>query len=337
VDPPIFIVGANRSGTTLVRLILNAHSRIAIPDELIYFDSYLASVPIEAWRAPDLSEATYSAFVEDFLDRASASLPGLDPAVLTSRILEGAPNFKRPYQLVLDAWARHHGKPRWGEKTPGNLFYADILYDMFPKARFIYVVRDPRAGVASMQRVSFLPDDVVFNVLSRRKHDTTGRATLERHVPAPRRMTVRYEDLVRDPAAVVRTLCDFIGEDFEPSMLHFHRDADDYMKAEAARDYNAAATAPISASKIAAWKDRLTTDEVAIVEHLCRDVMRRFGYRAVTPGPRPADRVQMAIKTLYWRVQCWRHRDLRHYTVKHPMLARTRHRIRRLLRIAPGT
>jgi hypothetical protein len=150
-------------------------------------------------------------------------------------------------------------------------------------------------------------------------------------------MTVRYEDLVRDPAAVVRTLCDFIGEDFEPSMLHFHRDADDYMKAEAARDYNAAATAPISASKIAAWKDRLTTDEVAIVEHLCRDVMRRFGYRAVTPGPRPADRVQIAIKTLYWRVQDWRHRDLRHYTVKHPMLARTRHRIRRLLRIAPGT
>jgi hypothetical protein len=136
---------------------------------------------------------------------------------------------------------------------------------------------------------------------------------------------------------VVRTLCDFIGEDFEPSMLHFHRDADDYMKAEAARDYNAAATAPISASKIDAWKDRLTTDEVAIVEHLCRDVMRRFDYRPVTSGPRPADRVQMAIKTLYWRVQDWRHRDLRHYTVKHPMLARTRHRIRRLLRIAPGT
>jgi hypothetical protein len=108
------------------------------------------------------------------------------------------------------------------------------------------------------------------------------------------------------------------------------------MKAEAARDYNAAATAPISASKIDAWKDRLTTDEVAIVEHLCRDVMRQFGYRTVKHGPSLSDRVRITIKTLYWYLQCWRHRDLRHYTVKHPMLARTRHRIRRLLRIAPG-
>jgi hypothetical protein len=103
------------------------------------------------------------------------------------------------------------------------------------------------------------------------------------------------------------------------------------MKAEAARDYNAAATSPISPDKIDAWKDRLTTDEVAIVEYICRDVMRRFGYRTVMPGPRLSDRVRITIKTLYWHLQCWRHRDLRHYTVKHPMLARTRHRMWQLL------
>ena len=260
-----------------------------------------------------------------------ASLPGLDPSGLTSRILKGPRNFKRPYQLTLEAWAQHHGTPRWGEKTPGNLFYADIIYDMFPAAHFIYMVRDPRAGVASMQKVSFFPDDVVFNALSRRKHDTVGRATLEQHVPAAQRITVRYEDLVRDPDAVVRTLCDFIGEAFEPSMLRFHQDAGDYMKDEAARDYNAAATSPISADKIGAWRDRLTTDEVALIESICRDVMRDVGYRATPAAPRLSDRVPMALKTLYWHVQCWRHRDLRHYTVKHPVFARTRHRLRTLL------
>jgi hypothetical protein len=114
-------------------------------------------------------------------------------------------------------------------------------------------------------------------------------------------------------------------------MLHFHRDADDYMKAEAARGYNAAATSPISADTIDAWRDRLTADEVALIESICRDVMRKLGYRAITTAPRLSGRAQRALKTLYWHVQCWRHRDLRHYTVKHPMFARMRHRLRTLL------
>ena len=176
---PIFIVGANRSGTTLLRLLLNAYSRIAIPDELIYLDSHLGGAPIEQWRDPALSPEEYEAFVDRFLDDNCQPLTELDHAALKAEILAGRPDLRRPYRLALEDWAHHHGKDRWGEKTPGNLFYADVLLDMFPEAQFLYVVRDPRAGVASMQKVSFFPDDIVFNALSRRKHDTEGRALLE--------------------------------------------------------------------------------------------------------------------------------------------------------------
>lgn len=332
MHPPIFIVGANRSGTTLLRLILNAHSRIAVPDELIYFDSYLAGIPVERWRNPGLSSEAYEAFVDRFLSKNCRPLDELDRGQLKKEILAGRPDFKRPYRCALEAWARHYGKERWGEKTPGNLFYADVILDMFPEARFLYVVRDPRAGVASMQEVSFFPDDVIFNALSRRKHDTEGRALLERHVPSAQRRTVQYEDLVRDPEASTRSMCHFLDEPFEPQMLRFHEKADRYMKEKAKQSYNAAATRPITDDRIDAWKDQLTLDQVATVEHVCADIMRGFGYAPTGGRPSLATQGRILVKWAYWAWQCWRHRDVRHYTVKYPMFARTRSRVEKLLR-----
>ena len=331
MNAPIFIVGANRSGTTLLRLILNAHSRIAIPDELIYFDSYLAGVPIEQWRSPGLNAEAYAAFVDHFLTETCTPLDGLDHTALRNRILSDGPhNFRHPYRLALEAWAQHHGKARWGEKTPGNLFFADVIHDMFPDARFIYMVRDPRAGVASMQKVSFFPQDVVFNALSRQKHATVGRALLHRHVPDDQRMTLRYEDLVREPEHAVRTVCAFLDEPFEPGMLQFHREAEQYMKDEAASAYNASATRPISDEHIDRWRDRLDADAIALVETVCRDEIHAFDYPAPGETLPWSRRLELAIKKAYWNWQTWRHRDVRQYTVKSPIFARSRSRMRRL-------
>jgi hypothetical protein len=322
--PPIFIVGANRSGTTLLRLILNAHPRIAIPDELIYFGSHLAGTPIEQWRSPDLSRLEYEQFVEDFLTTNCRPLDAIDRDELKAEILSGALTFRQPYHYVLEAWAKAHGKERWGEKTPGNLFYADIIVEMFPDAQFLYVVRDPRAGVASMQRVSLFPNDVVFNALSRRKHDTQGRKLLRSSVPARQRRTVRYEDLVQNPASTVRSLCDFLGEEYTPSMLRFHEDAEEYMKDAAEEHYNETATHPITDDRVDAWKRYLSAEEVALVESICTAVMEAFGYTPKAPPITLPRRAEMLLKQGYWRYQCWRHRGVRHYTVKHPIFARTR-------------
>lgn len=330
VDSPIFIVGANRSGTTLLRLILNAHPRIAIPDELIYFDSSLAGVPIEQWRRPNLSAEEYEAFVDHFLTQSRQPLGELDLDACKDAILAGRHDFRRPYQHVLEAWAQQYDKERWGEKTPGNLFYADVILDMFPDAQFLYMVRDPRAGVASMQGVSFFPDNTVFNALSRRKHDMVGRDVLVENVPPSQRLTIRYEDLVRHPSASTQAICRFLGETFVPEMLHFHEDADQYMKDEAEDDYNAAATQPITDDRIDAWKQRLSNNQVAIVESVCSGVMRRFGYEPTDRALSLQHWAELHAKQMYWAFQCWRHREIRHYTVKHAMFARTRDRLRRL-------
>ena len=328
---PIFIVGANRSGTTLLRLILNAHPRIAIPDELIYFDSHLAGIPIEQWRSPDLSRPAYERFVQDFLTNNCRPLDAIDKETLKTEILSGTPTFRRPYRCVLEAWAEAHGKERWGEKTPGNLFYPDIILEMFPDAHFLYVVRDPRAGVASMQKVSFFPDDVVFNALSRRKHDTKGRSLLHQTVPPSQRQTIRYEDLVQNPASEVQSICRFLREEYTPAMLRFHQDADDYMKDEAQRGYNETATHPITDDRVDAWRRQLLPRQVATVESICSDIMQCFEYEPTRHRVSLSRRAEILVKQAYWTYQCWRHRDIRQYTVKHPLFARARARLGRLV------
>lgn len=321
---PIFIVGANRSGTTLLRLVLNAHSRIAVPDELDYIRAYVINTPIADWQAPAVSDAVYAQYVDHWLSRWTSFLPELDPDRLRADILRHPPTIRAPYATVLQAWADHYGKARWGEKTPGNLFYADILVEMFPDAQFIYLVRDPRAGVASMQRVDFFPDDPIFNAMIRQKSFQVGRRILHDSVPPDQRTTLRYEDLVSAPEATVRTLCSFLQEPFEEGMLDFHRQADQYMRSDAATSFNHKATRPISADRTDSWRSELSSTAVALIERICADEMDAFGYDR-SPAPIPVQtRIEWMLKRGYWAWQTWRHRDQRHYVVRYPMFGHTR-------------
>lgn len=330
MERPIFVVGANRSGTTLLRLLLNAHTRIAIPEEVQYFHSYIAGVPIEKWKEPQLSRTQYTSFLDQFLSESNVVMPELDKdEVLRTLLDSGDTSLKAPYQVVLGQWAQYHGKVRWGEKTPANLFYADVIMEMFPEAQFIHMVRDPRAGVASMKRASFFPDDVVLNALGRRKYMTAGRAILEKHVPPESRILLQYEDLVTRPDEVIKKLCTFLKEEYEPGMLQFHQSARQFMKEEAVSSFNAAATRPVSSEGIEKWKSQLSSYEVALIERICEEEMKEFNYESTRSSLSWKGRVRVAWAEMYWQIQSFRNRHIRHYTVKNRPFGRVRTRIER--------
>lgn len=328
---PIFIVGANRSGTTLLRLLLNAHSRIAIPEEINYFYGFTGTeVCYENWTESQLSPSAYTAFVDRFLETNRAKVRELDLPSVRAEILAGPHDLRQPYRVLLERWATHYGKARWGEKTPGNIYHSNILIDMFPEARFIHMVRDPRGGVASMQRVSFCSDDVAFNALHRHKIMSHGREWLAEAVPTAQRMEVRYEDLVSSPQHTLGRICSFIGEAYEPEMLRFHRNAGQFMLDEAAATYNSTATRPISPAEAEKWRTQLSTDDIAIVEQVCADEMAEFGYPLLHPPLSWMRAARLAVKRAYWALQWWRYRKDRHFAITTPMFSGFRTRLRAL-------
>ena len=116
---------------------------------------------------------------------------------------------------ITDLYARYaheRGKPRYGDKTPANVLYVELLAAAFPQARFLHIVRDGRDVVPSLMEMHFGPDRFGAAALFWRDRVTRGRAG-GRRVGADRYREIRYEDLVAEPEPVLRDICGFFELD----------------------------------------------------------------------------------------------------------------------------
>ena len=316
--------------------MLNSHSRIGIPDELVYFRNSFAGHSFDEWRDPQISGEDFQKYVCSFLERNQEVLAPLSVSNLKKEILNSdETDFRWPYSLTLEEWAAAHGKARWGEKTPGNLFFVGVLIDMFPNARFIYLMRDPRAGVCSMMKTSMFRSGAIINAMNRRKYMTEGLSGLQKSVPETQWTLVKFEDLVQSPESTLRRVCTFLDEDFEPRMLEFHRDAGQYMKERAVNQFNQAATRPIAPEKVETWKAELSPVQISEVEWVCRDQMVRHGYELEQLELPLWRRFLGCLKIGYWHYQNWRHKDSPEFVFQDQIFSRTRSRLAQLFYRSP--
>lgn len=323
---PVFILGASRSGTTMLRLMLNAHPNIAVPGEQSYFLSL--PVPAETWEAPDLSPDEYDQFVTDYLQRKSTTLPGVDVGSVRASILQSPHprDLRMPYEITLYAWARSQGATRWGEKTPTNFFYVDVIDDMFPSARYIHLVRDPRAVVHSMNRFLRCGSDTVINATNWCEYIERGANLLERTVPEDRRLTLHYEEVTAAPGKAAQQLCTFLEEPFSPEMLNFHETAEEYIHpASKFLGGDKTLTSPVSdRDSQPKWVRGMSNDQIAVVESTCKKEMDRFGYEPTGAQPSLQARADQYLKLTYVAAKRLQHADDRFHLIHYPPFARLR-------------
>jgi hypothetical protein len=198
-DRPIFIVGSPRSGTTLMRSIVDAHPAICCPawetGLFVHFDA-VVNGDVAAILKKD---ATFPLSRHDLIDW-----------------------LRRCADDLLSQFVSKVNKPRWAEKTPAHVFHMDLIKEVFPGAQFVHMIRNGRDVVRSLQNMSFAPREIRWSC--RRWVDSVkaGRASGER-LPREQYHEVRYEDLIRDPRPTVESLCRFLGEPYLPQMLAFHK------------------------------------------------------------------------------------------------------------------
>ena len=278
---PFFIVSAPRSGSTLLRLILDAHPRLAVPPPGWLFDMvypYLFSYG-------DLKQrANLLALAEDMLRAPTVSRWPIkvSPDALADAARE--PSFSGIYEALHVAYASAGGKQRWGEKTPRNSFWMDEIRALYPGAQFIHIVRDGRDQAIDISDSLLWPYSVYSGANLWQRYVSAVRESAAR-LPAGAFLEVRYEDLCAAPEKTIRALCGFLGEAFDPVMLSPHETRS--ARAWSEHPLHAKTAQPISTKFCEMYKTRLPGSDVAVLDALIGDTLKRFGY-AVSSAASPA-------------------------------------------------
>ena len=193
---PIFILGVQRSGTTLLSFILDSHPNIAVGRETMVMRAmhYLFG---------DDAKENSLLLVRNWFERYGMSRK--DFAAYVRRFLN---DFFYDYAV-------RQGKKRWGEKTPWHTYYHDLIYEIFPNAQFIHIVRDPRAVCTS--RMSW--PGTIESFAKEWQEQNEKLVNFGKRLPRAQYQRVRYEDLVSEPRKTMRGLISFLGEEWSDQML----------------------------------------------------------------------------------------------------------------------
>ncbi len=272
-DTPFFLLGAARSGTTLLRLMLNRHSRLAIPFESHFLRQVFAELPTDRPLAP--SEAARLA--EIVVSEKNFRTWHLDPDAVRRELEGRAP---APLPVLVDALYRLEtapsGKPRWGDKTP--LYYVcwRPLMGLYPGSKLVHIVRDGRDVCRSLEAVGWHGPSLAHRA---RYWDSRVRAAFAAaaELGPGRNLIVRYEDLVSDTRATLAAVCDHLGEAFEPGMLRFFEDAGDHLS-DIDGDVHRKLHRPPAPGDVARWRHEMAPAQRAQVEAIAGESLRRLSY-----------------------------------------------------------
>jgi len=286
-DAPIFVVGHPRSGTTLLRLMLDAHPRIVIPPE-----GHLVSLLTRAERKyGDLrDERNFTALVDRILGKERMQEWRLDPEDARRRCLAGERSPAGVLAALMSIWLERSGKPRWGEKTPGTYRFLPEVARWFPRSQIVHIVRDGRDVAVSCLTPPFSDQydkGNVYEVAARwRDALRCGRRAAAALGPA-RYHELRYEDLTADPESRLREICAFLREDFEPVMLQYHREADGKVS-RGERSFHQRTSGEVDRKRVERWRRDASEEFVAGFEGLAGRELARHGYALSGYRPAPA-------------------------------------------------
>lgn len=279
---PIFLVGAPRSGTTLLSVLLHAHPNLAMPPETrflqaVYYDrASLGDLrdPANRRRLAERVTAPPTKFKDLKLDRSA----------VIEAIVDGPPTLGSAFGRVWKEFATARGATRWGEKRPGYWRDMDVVLRLFPTAQVIHLVRDPRAVVASLAKVPWWDTSLAYSTSVWGQADAQLRH-LGARLPPDSYHRLRYEDLVRDPRTSLERLCAYLEEEFAESMLDHVSAAHDIVPGR--KTWHDRTRGPVDAGRVDAWRAVLAPADVALIETVLRRRMRRYDYRPSSPGERP--------------------------------------------------
>jgi len=289
-EQPVFIIGNPRSGTTLLRLAVTSHSNVCIPPEagfLCWFADIYGTWTHSAWLSQNNTK--------NFLEAVSASKKfetwGLNISDLFDAYKFAPPvDYASACAIIYNEY-RKKNKPSasiWGDKNNFYINHIELINELYPAARFIHILRDPRDVACSYIELSRLnsrsvyrpnlPNDPVEIANQWVQNNISASRSLSR-VSKSQRLCIRYEELTLDPQKTLSSICSFLGLDFEDGMLESHlHNRIDHLEPSETLDWKKRTLSPITSSQIGRYKVDLSSEQIYAIEKITIGYMEKFGY-----------------------------------------------------------
>ncbi|GLU35839.1 sulfotransferase [Trinickia caryophylli] len=284
---PVLMIPLRRCGSHALRLRLNFNPQFYSPYPLHIVD-FMPIVPLYGDLEDDHA---YFRLVADIVGLQAVSMvkwPGVvfDPVEIFEAIRHEPRSVHRIVWELLLRTGEARGARVVMDKSLDSVHYADELMRLFPDMRFLNVVRDPRAQIASMNKAIIHDFDTLLNARTWVEAQRAADALMAKH--AERVMTIRYEDFLSDQEATLRKVCAFFEIDYLPQMLDVSRSEEARQISQMSALWSSNCFAPIPAN-IDKYKRQLSGDEIATIETLAAPYMHRYGYELATAADAPVD------------------------------------------------
>ncbi len=274
---PIFIVGCERSGTTMLRLILCSHKNIAIPPQT----KYAKKLYKRRLLFGDLSKADNRKKLRNwFLNNHNKKTKIIDLDIDKNDVREELKitgNTLGAFLSVIPKlYSKKFGKSRWGDKRPYYIKYLPQLFKLFPDAQVIHIIRDGRDAVASLKRMPWWNKNSLFAMLNWQEAIQHGIIAKSKY-SSEQYIEIKYEDIINEPENSIKSVCKFLGEEYSESLLEFHKIAKESVPSYK-MDWHSATKSKINAASIGRWQKDLEQWEVILFNRKFKNELESHKY-----------------------------------------------------------
>ncbi len=284
-----FIVGCGRSGTTLLRSMLDSHPSIKIPRETFFFNN-IAKFEFDVSANEQVEKIVGKRRLELIASRWWIREMGISEDDLEQSLGEAPATWPNLFLALILSNVDIEANQRVGEKTVGHLGCCEQLLTAYPNADVLQIIRDPRGAFASFRKAK-----VGLNHVAPLVRDWQKAAEIDlRLTNHPRYFRLRFEDLIQTPEDQLKKICEHLGVDFSPTMLEFHNRKNagfsDF------QNHHQNTMKPIFTTSLKDWQQSLSRSQIALIEHCLSSHMKRIGY-SPTGARVSGNRIRLAISS----------------------------------------
>ena len=270
----VFLVGCERSGTTLLRLMLNAHPSVEIPTE----SHFIADLIDKFGFNSNLDDTETEGAISIITSHQRWKDWGLSKHELRDRVLAlENPNIIDIVNLAFAQKLENGAASHWGDKTPRYSNYIPALESMFPLSKFIHITRDGRDVCLSFLKTNWIGPWVSriapFWVNRVEAAHLSGSALKQ-----GRYLHVKYEDLVSHTEETLNVICEFLDINYNPCMLHYEESLEDNVAGLVMKHHKKLKKRP-EANDTNRWKNEMNISDLLVFEAFSHKTLDKFGYK----------------------------------------------------------